>query len=275
MADKSNAITNAKTNSTTYEAELEKIMTTDGVKNADELYQYHLYQEEKTKFEDDIYQTSGIFNRAKSDTKSGLDLMKDGSYSDGTQLFASTADTWGISNDGWMLQQMPYHVRHILVKFANGKTGEFTQDKIGESTDTTGGETTKLAQTIMDLAGANYVNATASDRSEGESQVTSSSSRSTFGAIAQLRSDDSTSAAAYGDVGFFTKTTDFNNEFKLGTYAYESLYNKREDATDYGSKNVYRITPGLTEDATSTTNVDQNQTVSTYDQWFELCLRFL
>jgi hypothetical protein len=262
MTDKNNAVTNAKTNSTTYETELEKIMTTAGVKNADELYQYHLYQEEKTKFEDDIYQTSGIFNRAKSDTKSGLDLMKDGSYSDGTKLFASTADTWGISNDGWMLQQMPYHVRHILVKFANGKTGEFTQDKIGESTDTTGGETTKLAQTIMDLAGANYVNATASDRSEGKSEVTATSNRSTFGAVAQLRSDDG-SASSYGDVGFFTKTTSFNNEFKLGTYAYESLYNNRESATSYGSSNVYRITPGLTEDATSTANVDQNQTVDT------------
>jgi hypothetical protein len=259
MTDKENAASSAKTNSTTYEAELEKTMTSNGVKNADELYQYHLYQEEKTKFEDDIYQTFG-----QTDSKlSGLDIIKNGAYSDGTKIFQSDASTWGISNDGWMLQQMPYHVRHILVKFASGKTGEFTQDKIGESTDTTGGETTKLAQTIMDLAGADYVNSGASDRSAGSSTIKATSARSTFGAIAQLRSDDTTSAAAYGDPEFFTKTTEFNNEFKLGTYTYESLYNQRESEKGYGSSNVYRITPGLTENATSTSDIDANQTVNT------------
>jgi hypothetical protein len=46
---------------------------------------------------------------------------------------------------------MPYHYRHILIKLASGKTGEFTQDKIGESTDGKGGEATKLSRLIFAL----------------------------------------------------------------------------------------------------------------------------
>ena len=81
--------------------------------------------------------------------------MKDGVLKDGSDTMPES--DYGIKNAGWLLDQMPYHYRHILIKLASGKTGEFTQDKIGESSDGKGGEATKLSRLIFALAGVNYV----------------------------------------------------------------------------------------------------------------------
>ena len=51
-------------------------------------------------------------------------------------------------------------------------------------------------------------------------------------------------------------SSDLVPEFKLGIYAFESMFNKRETTTTYGAKNSYRIHPGLKETATAATDVD-------------------
>jgi hypothetical protein len=268
LGDKQKAQKNAGSNSTTYEVEWEKILTSDSCKNIDDLYQYHLYDDEKTQFQDDIYLTFGTGDNGVN----GLEAMRDGEYTENgktTQAFPFSAD-WGSKNEGWLLDQMPYHTRHILLKFASGKANEFTQDKIGESTTAgEGGETTKLADVVLQLAGAKI----------GDSGVLTSvadSNRWTFGTLAKQYSDDSTSAAAYGDNGIVTKvmsSNDLIHEYKLGIYAFDSLYNQREATSTYGAANAYRLQPGLVEGAASASAVDSTQTLTdsntTVNQFFK------
>jgi hypothetical protein len=245
LGDKTTATTNAKTNSTSYETEFEKILTTYNCDNVDDLFQYHLYVLEKAKFENQYYD-----NLLTNDsTVSGIAAMRDGSTSglDGTNDVFPASTEYGVANAGWIKEQMPYFIRHILVK-VSASAGAYTQGELTETTSTSeGGEATKLANVILQLAGSGKTTDT----------------RSSFGEIALNMSDDSTSAANFGAIDLMTKvmSSDLVNEFKLGIYAYESLYNQREKATTYGSENVHRITPGLTEDATSTTDVDADQTL--------------
>lgn len=266
IKDKQTAKTNSENNKSSFEKEWETILSGKNCDDADELFQYYLYQNEKTKFEADYYQNFGTGNSAVN----GVEAIKDGGYTlDGKTVtaFPESAD-WGKGNSGWLLEQMPYHLRHILVKLSSGKSGEFTQDKIGESTTTgEGGETTKLAKIIFTLAGA-----------DENLQPLTGERRWTFGETAKTFSDDG-SASNLGDLagtsssGIMTKvmSSDLVNEYKLGVYAYESLYNKRETATTYGAANSYRITPGLTETATSTADVDSAQTLgdTTVNQFFK------
>jgi hypothetical protein len=150
---------------------------------------------------------------------------------------------------------MPYHYRHILVKLSSGKTGEFTQDKIGESTDGKGGESTKLSRLIFALAGATYTTSVDSATSVRTTSITKASIRQSFGSLAAQYSEDSSGTPAssthQGETSIVTKvmSSDFVPEFKLGSYAYETLFNKRETGTSYGSQNAYRIAPGLKKNA--------------------------
>jgi hypothetical protein len=256
LADKQTAQKNASSNGTTYEVEWEKILTNNSCKNIDDLYEYHLYTEEKTQFQNDIYLTFGT-----GDTNiNGLEAMRDGEYTEnGTtlQAFPFSSD-WGSKNQGWLLDQMPYHTRHILLKFASAKANEFAQDKIGESTTAgEGGETTKLADVVLQLAGAKIGDS-------GTLTSVDNSNRWTFGTLAKQYSDDSTSAAEYGDNGIMTKvmSSDLIHEYKLGVYAFDSLYNQREATSTYGSANAYLLQPGLKEEATQANDVDPTQALT-------------
>ncbi|MCQ2797931.1 MAG: hypothetical protein MJ241_05730, partial [Bacilli bacterium] len=139
LSDKQKATTNANNNGTTFEEELEKILNNSGVDNVDELYQHHLYDLEKEKFQSDMYQTFGT----QSTSVNGVEAMKDGKYTDpATNAEKATfpkSDDWGIGNDGWLLEQLPYHIRHVLVKLSSGQAGNFTQDKISESSSVDAG----------------------------------------------------------------------------------------------------------------------------------------
>ncbi len=272
LKDKQTADTNSGNNKTTYEVEWEKILSNNSCKNVDDLYQYHLYAEEKERFQNDIYLTFGT-----GDTNiNGLEVMRDGgnyTYTSNSKSVTKTAfeksAAWGIGNEGWLKDQMPYHTRNILVKFASAKANEFTQDKIGESTTAgEGGETTKLADVVIQLAGANI--------GSGSLSGVSSDSRWTFGTLAKQYSDDSKSAAAYGDIGIMTKvmsSDDLINEYKLGIYAFDSLYNQRESSSTYGASNAFRLQPGLKEDAAAATDVDPSQkltdTGTTVNEFFK------
>jgi len=278
---------NSASSTSSYEQEFEKILTSHSVKNVQELYEYHLYEEEKSDFQDAIYQ-----NWATGDSAvNGLEALKDGSYTDSNKNTVSimqASSDWGIENSGWLLDQMPYHYRHILIKLASGKTGEFTQDKIGESTDGKGGESTKLSRLIFALAGANYTSEVDAATKVRTTTITESKNRQSFGNLAAQYSEDSSGTPAssthQGETSIVTKvmSSDFVPEFKLGSYAYETLFNTRETGTDYGSKNAYRIAPGLKKEAADyvsqattttpipTTMIDTNQALengtTVYDQ---------
>ncbi len=263
LSDKQKATTNANNNGTTFEEELEKILDNADCDNVDELYQYHLYQLEKDKFQSDMYQTFGTHDVSVN----GVEAMKNGVYVDPTtkketETFPKS-DEWGIGNDGWLLEQMPYHIRHILVKLASGQAGNFTQDKISESTSVdAGGETTKLANVLLSLAGG-YV--------ADDGLIKSATNPATFGEVAQQYSDDG-SASSYGEYGIMSKTmaSDLVHEFKLGTYVFETLYNKRTQTTDYGKNNAYRLAPGLQDGEKTTADKlsdieDKDQKLNTID----------
>jgi len=253
--DKETATSNAGTNSTTYDAEMEKIFTTNKVKNLDQLYEYHLFQEEKTIYEQNFNDS----NRA---------AMRDGSTNgalDSTNLLFKEDASYGRANKGWIKEQVPYNIRHILVK-VSAASGAYTQGEISEDTSSTAGEATKLATTIMRIAGANT--------EDGKTNATTN--RESFGEIARLVSDDSSSATQFGELTEpMTKvlSSDLVPEFKLGTYAYETLYKDKGSVTTYGQENMATITPGLKEDATSQTEIDTTQklddTGTTINQFFK------
>ena len=270
LEDRQTAETNAESNGTTYEEEFESILDAAGVDNVDELFEYHLYEEEQQRFQQDLEQTFGTGNSSVN----GVDAMRDGEYTlDGTTYEAfPESEKWGPGNDGWLKEQMPYHFRHILVQLSSGISHEYTQDKITEPTAVDeGGEATDLASVVIALAGGRI-----SESADGtRSLVSLGSNRWSFGRIANVYSDDSSSAAAYGDSGIVTKVmeTDYVPEFKLGVYAFESLYNERNQATEYGRENAYRITPGLREDAAASSDgsitsdmIDENQVLDGTDQ---------
>nr|MCR4562525.1 hypothetical protein [Bacilli bacterium] len=52
-------------------------------------------------------------------------------------------------------------------------------------------------------------------------------------------------------------SSEFVPEYKLGLFAYESLY--KADSSDYHADNKYRITPGLAKDADKTSTADPTQ----------------
>ncbi len=106
--------------------------------------------------------------------------------------------------DGYINSKLPYHVRHILVKISDSASTNYYNATISEE------NAIKLADVAQNLANGN-----------------------TFGDVALKYSDDS-SNTKFGDLGIMDKDTSFVNEFKLGVYAYENLYNK--DTKDAAKK---------------------------------------
>ena len=117
--------------------------------------------------------------------------------------------------DGYLNTKVPYHVRHILVKITDSSSTNFWNSTIDS------GNAIKLHDVANALA-------------KGENS---------FGKIAQLYSDDG-SASKFGDLGIMDKDTTYVNEFKLGVYAYENLYNK------------------ATKDAASKSNISMNSEIA-------------
>ncbi len=104
---------------------------------------------------------------------------------------------WG--EFGYLNVNMPYAVRHILVK-AGDTSDNFTSSKI------TSDQVTKLHRVFERL-------------------VSTNADTNTFGSIAHDESDDSGSTERNGVYMMGTKTS-FVNEFKLGLYTYEAILNQ-------------------------------------------------
>lgn len=251
---------NANSNGTSYDEELEKLFDSEGVENIDELFEKKLYEAEKKDFNSQMTQNFGTGDNSIN----GYEAMRDGYYMQGgtrKESFAESAD-WGIGNEGWLKGQMPYHIRHILVKLTSAADKSYTQDKIGDSTAVGEyGEATKVANVLLELAGAQIGNS-------GVLEAVPEGSRHDFGSIALNYSDDS-SNTVYGEYGIMNKNvvgsdSALVHEFQLGTYAFESLYSKRESS----KTDAYRLMPGLKQDAdqnpSSPTDeaIDTNQTIT-------------
>ncbi len=253
LSIKSTAESNANSNGTTYDEELEKLFDSEGVDNVDELFEKKLYEAEKKDFNEQMTQNFGTGNN----NINGYEAMRDGQYVENGETKKSfpESEDWGRGNEGWLKSQMPYHIRHILVKLASASDKSYTQDKIGDNTGVGEyGEATKVANIVMELAGAKIGD---------DGKLESDNTRREFGKIALDYSDDS-SNTSYGEYGIMNKHTVGSDsalvhEFQLGTYAFETLYSKRESS----KADAYRLTPGLKQDATSASEVDDNQVITT------------
>ena len=90
----------------------------------------------------------------------------------------------------------PYHIRHVLTSISGGSTNYY-------NSTITEAEAKSLGNTMDALLSDKY----------------------NFAQVAQKFSGDSGSAAKGGDAGIMTTSTSFVNEFKLGIYAYDTIYN--------------------------------------------------
>lgn len=98
----------------------------------------------------------------------------------------------------------PYHVRHILVKFDSDATSSIYQGTISKS------DAEDIDNVVTRLA-------------EGTQ---------TFGMVALTKSEDTNSAALYGDVGIMSTKTSFVSEFKYGIYTYDAFFNPEVSTED-------------------------------------------
>ena len=119
---------------------------------------------------------------------------------------------------------MPYHVRHILVKVdeATDAQAKFYKGTITEA------QAKLLSDTVSSLASGKYK----------------------FAQVASTYSEDG-SASSGGDVGIMTNTATSGslgmvNEFQLGIYAYDNIYNAAHAAD--GAKDTIRKGLGITDD---------------------------
>lgn len=172
------AKSNAKTNGTSYDTEIQAIYDSYSVENKSELLEYFAYKEMETEVKSEFYDASADW------TKTGVDGL---------------SNTWKDLTDDYLSEELPFHVKHILVKLNTSSTNGYTASL-------TEGEATKLAGVVTRLA----------TRKGGD----------TFNNLALEQSDDSGSQTASGDLGIMDKDTSYVNEFKLGVYAYETLFNQ-------------------------------------------------
>ena len=105
---------------------------------------------------------------------------------------------------GYLNERLPYHVKHILVK-VSAVGSDLYNGRITEA------EAKKLYAVANRLA----------IQRNGE----------TFGEVAREMSEDG-SKEQFGDLGIMSKATSFVNEFKLGIYAYDSVFNQNAEVVE-------------------------------------------
>jgi hypothetical protein len=172
---KETARTNASTNGTNYNDELETLFESYNVEDLDELKDYFAYTTMKQEVED--------------------------RYFDDNKESFLTGDDFG---PGYLNERLPYHVKHILVK-VSAAGADLYNGRISEP------EARKLFAVANRLA----------IQRNGE----------TFGEVAREMSEDG-SKEQFGDLGIMSKATSFVNEFKLGVYAYDAVFNQNTEVQD-------------------------------------------
>ncbi|MDO5330365.1 MAG: peptidylprolyl isomerase [Bacillota bacterium] len=196
---KQQAANNANSNGTSYAVEWESILEDNGCENVDELFSHCQYEIEKDQFETDYYDDNleGI--------RDGGDEYVNGT-STGRKVFATVEDPTQTDDNGYLKEKVPYHVSHILAQI-DGDTS-VTQAEISEA------DANQISQIVEALA----------------------SGTRTFEALANNTSlNDDSSASEYGDLGIMDKDTEYVPEFKLGTYAFDAIYNGQTTSSEEGS----------------------------------------
>lgn len=200
------AKTNSKNNGTSVKEEQEKLLTAANVDTVEQYRDSKLLEQKKTTASDNYYSNDNM---------------------------NSTSEKAGLSEQ-YIKENAPYHVKHILVK-----TGSSTDAHRGSISST---EAKNLANVLERLGALGDYDATTGITSNGES----------FGQVAQNKSEDTTSAARFGDLGILNisasggddglSSTSFVNEFKLGLYTWDMLFNPKatENNTD---ENNFKVGP--------------------------------
>ncbi|OQC10757.1 MAG: Chaperone SurA [Tenericutes bacterium ADurb.Bin087] len=129
--------------------------------------------------------------------------------------------------EGYLNNKLPYHVRHLLVK-VGAANNDFVTGKISKD------DANKLSSVIVALA----------------------NHQDTFGLLANRYSEDEGSARQFGDLGIMNFTTNFVNEFKLGVYAYDALYNNDGVMTPAAKAAKLKI-PGTAQVKLDTLGLDE------------------
>lgn len=137
--------------------------------------------------------------------------LKDQFYdgSEGTWIHSLSDQNWAelMSGDGddyvgYLERRLPYHVRHLLVK-VGAESSDYVTSKISRD------DAIRLSSAVVALA--------------------ERSGNATFGSLANAHSEDEGSRDDFGDLGIMSTNTGYVNEFKLGVYVYEKLYNLNPD----------------------------------------------
>ena len=197
---KKQAQTNANSNGTSYATELETLLKSNSVKNVSELFEAKLYSFEEEDFS----------RQFKNDT--AVEAMKTGLNADGTAYFPYSEE-YGRGSNGYLIEKTPYHVSHFLVKFSSTSHSEASEFTITKA------ESQKISQAVKAFAGAS-----------GNNGTDTSGRRMSFGDICFTLPSDDTSATSYGDLGLMEDG--YVQEFRLGVYAYDALYNRKHTAAD-------------------------------------------
>ena len=199
---KDTAKANAKSNGTNYDDEWDSILESNNVENSTELKEKFIYEKEKEVMK----------NWFATDTKQADSLRDEfiGIYSkekdDGT---TPENEKPGKPVESGVSAAMPYHIRHILVKVDEAANADEKYYK-GTVTDT---QAKLLYNIVSTLASGKY----------------------TFAQVASMYSEDG-SASNGGDVGIMTNAATSGslgmvNEFQLGLYAYDNIYNAENAAS--------------------------------------------
>lgn len=182
--DRDTAKTNASTNKTSVKKELEAICTSNGVEYDKKLTNL------KNKYIDEIKQEmfdKDLYTYYLKDIVLGA-----GAVTDGKTMSLKTKGMW----KGYFESELPYHVSHILVKLEDS-SGKYADGTISEA------NAKKLYNVVNQIAYGD----------------------DSFSTLAHdMFKDDAGSAANGGDLGIMDLSTSYVNEFKLGIYAYENLY---------------------------------------------------
>lgn len=165
----------------------------------------------KTKYEDEldsILDSKGVESLSELFSKYEYELMKDKFEEDfNKDNVAGLRDgmTFGTTvKGGYLEEKIPYHVKHILVNVDAAKSALY-DGEISEA------NAKKLSNIVSIIA-----------KKTGTQQ-----SAYTFGQLALEQSDDENTRDVFGDLGIMDKDTSYINEFKLGLYAFDSIYNKK------------------------------------------------
>ena len=219
---------NSESNGTSYDTEWEKILKAQSVENIDELFDKLLYNHEKDDF--DSLGFYGKSNAAKNQARDGKVYKRNGDdivYDERGNAVLTEEDffpastEFGEATKGYLEDQMPYHVTHVLLPVSGTSETNATTATINAS------EAQNLGEFLIKLAKADKP---------------ATSYNTTFNDIAPNYKGDPGSAAKYGDLGIMDFSTSFVQGFQYGLYAYDAYLNTAANAyaDEKGLKDVLR-----------------------------------